>query len=322
MTVIVNWFWAGRACQIVDRQITSRGAQGITVNDSLSVKACVFLCRDALVSIAYTGVAAAGAKWMDLQIASALAGQTLEPAMMQPGSRALALPLVKVIENLRRGLRARLATVSIQHRERLTLSMVGWHLPYPYRPLYFVLAEGPGGEFEVRHRQVGKFLRTCPTGLFLESLGDVGETVDTKLRELEYNAELDHDGLERFIRSSILARSAETSTVGRAALAVRLCPRGIDAHVQFTSYPDPNRDPQRQSLLESAWTLSPAMTCSPSTSSLFGEYSACGHYVVGGYEDAQCNLRVATRLPVADATFGGPMVFSVGVSPRPPVPSG
>lgn len=66
MTVIVNTIWGNRISQIVDRQISQRGAGGsASVVDALSTKACVVLCSNALASIAYTGIAVAHQRWVD-----------------------------------------------------------------------------------------------------------------------------------------------------------------------------------------------------------------------------------------------------------------
>ena len=74
MTVIVNTFWGCCVSQMVDRHITiTRRKNYSKVVDKDSNKICILLAKDALVSIAYTGIAVANQKWMDCVIAECLA---------------------------------------------------------------------------------------------------------------------------------------------------------------------------------------------------------------------------------------------------------
>lgn len=58
MTVIINTIWGGRVSQVVDRQISQVLGKNIYEEvDKESNKVCVVLARNALVSIAYTGIA-------------------------------------------------------------------------------------------------------------------------------------------------------------------------------------------------------------------------------------------------------------------------
>ena len=130
MTVIVNSFWGGRITQVVDRQISRRITRSgpVEVVDPASTKVCVVLCGNALLSIAYTGVAVAHLQWMDSVIASCLAHRPLDKAMVEPGAIWLARPVHTVISELTLNLNGRLNSDPLARGLDLHLSIVGWHL--------------------------------------------------------------------------------------------------------------------------------------------------------------------------------------------------
>jgi hypothetical protein len=130
MTVIVNAIWGGRITQVVDRQISRRvdGFGRVEVIDPTSTKVCVVLCSNALLSIAYTGVAVANHQWMDSVMASCLAHRTLDEAMVQPGTPLLGRPVHTVIHELGLNLNWRLNADPQSRGSALRVSIVGWHL--------------------------------------------------------------------------------------------------------------------------------------------------------------------------------------------------
>lgn len=320
MTVIVNTFWGGRVGQIVDRQI-SRSAPGgsVEVVDALSTKACVVLCSNALVSIAYTGVAVAHERWIDTVVASCLAHRDLGQAMIQPGSPYLARPIHMIIHELSLNLNGVLNSDRRSREVDLRLSVVGWHLGERIRPLHWELVRGQkeGGRryFETTHHHVGKFLRRCPRGMWVETLGDPGSVVDSSVRDLETTAGFTHDDVERHVKNAIVARSHETDAVGAECLAVCLDPLDSTGPVQFTRYPVEGA--QERPAFISGWVLTSGLISSPSMQSTTGStYSACARYLEGGFSDGQTNLHIRTRLPLVAAHFGGPTVFAYETQPR------
>ena len=322
MTVIVNTIWVGRVCQVVDRQISKATIDGrqVEVVDTTSTKVCVALCSNALISIAYTGVAVAHQQWMDTMIASCLAHRPLSEAMIQPGIPGLGRPVHTVIHELSLNLNGRLNSDARARNEDVRISVVGWHLGRRHTALAWELRRGTRQTnglryFEIVRHPLGKFLRAQPSGLWVESLGNAGATVDDRLRALGQSTGFTHDDVERYVRDAIISRAAETATVGRAVLAVQLDPFDRDGHVQFTSYPD--TDDTAPPLLQSGWTLTRTMVCSPSTSSTLGaSCSPCGRYITGGYGDAGVNLQVRTRLPANIVHLGGPSVITFGTQRR------
>ena len=324
MTVIVNTIWGNRINQIVDRQISQQRVGGSTsVVDALSTKACVLLCSNALASVAYTGTAVAHGRWMDTVIASCLAHRELDTAMIQPGAPNLARPIHTIIHELLINLNGRLNSDPRARGADLRLSVTGWQLGKRPRPFSWELVRGPKQDtgmryFTIIHHPVGKFLREHPRGLWAETLGDPGATVDERVRALELTEAFTHDDVERHIKNAIAARARETVTVGCESLAIQLDPFDSEGQVQITRYPSPNcQDP---ALLMTCWVLTPRLICSPGTESTFGcTYSACGNYLVGGFSDGDTNLKVRTRLPLETAHFGGPAVLAYDTQKRRPL---
>lgn len=299
MTVIVNTIWGGRVTQVVDRQISRRvGTQGCEVVDGASNKVCVVLTGDALVSIAYTGIAVSHENWMDCAIADSLAHRKLKPAMIQPGSPYLARPLHAIIHELSLNLNRVLNSDNRARLHDLQLSIVGLHLSDKPTPLAWEMRRRPTEEngnryFEVVKRRVGKFLRENPVGLWGETLGDPGTTVDEGLKSLGDTRGLTHDDVELHIRNLIAKRSTETETVSPECIAVQLDLRKTDGHAQITFYP------RKRSPLLSPWVLAPRMICAPtSASSSYLPVSDCGRYSIGGFADGNTKLNVLTRIPV------------------------
>lgn len=324
MTVIVNAIWGGKVCQVVDRQISrSSGLGQVEVIDTESVKVCIVRCSNALFSIAYTGIAAAHGQWMDGIVARCLAHRPLAEAMIQPGVRWLLRPLHVVIRELAINLSGRLNSDSQTRNASIQFSIAGWHLGRSPKPFLWDLLRDPPERngmryFRLQRQLVGKFLRTYPSGLHAESLGDIGMVVDERLSLLEKTDNFTHDDVERHIRDAIIVRSEQTATVGRSVLAIQLDPNDTNGQVTFTSYPNLENDARPQ--LQSGWTLSPFMVCSPSYSSTFGAtYSSCSKYVEGGYIDVKANLHVRTRLPIEAVHHGGPIALSFGTQSRTPL---
>jgi hypothetical protein len=284
---------------MIDRQI-SQGRDRVI--DSQSNKICVVLCRDALVSIAYTGVAVTHETWLDCVVANKLVHRQLGSSLAQPGSHYLARSINTIVRELALNLNGMLNTDDAARICNLQLSIVGWHIGREKKPLAWELCRGPIEQsgnrfFQIRHHKVGKFLRQFPKGLWSETIGDVGKCINEKLMELKSTESWTHDDVERFIRRAIVQRSAETITVGTDCVAIQLDPYNAGGEVQFTYYP--GNSGNRQHPLISPWVLTPRMICAPSqVSSSCSETSECGNYVVGGFEDGDSNLSIKTRLPV------------------------
>lgn len=323
MTVIVNTIWGNRISQIVDRQISQRGpGDSASVVDTLSTKACVVLCSNALVSIAYTGIAVAHQRWMDTVVASCLAHRELDTAMIQPGAIYLARPIHTIIHELSINLNGRLNSDARARGADLRLSVIGWHLGNEPRPFSWELVRGAEQDngrryFTIIRHPAGKFLRQHPRGLWAETLGDVGRTVDDGVRSLERTEGFTHDDVERHIKNVITERATETVTVGGESLAIQLDPFDSEGQVQITRYPSP--DSQDAALLMTCWVLTPRLICSPGNESTYGcSYSPCGHYLTSGFSDGNTNLKVRTRLPLETAHFGGLAVLAYGTQKRCP----
>ena len=298
MTVIVNTIWGGKVTQIVDRQITiERVRNNYEVYDSESNKLCVILARNALVSIAYTGIAVAHQRWIDCIIAECLAHRELENSMIQPGAAYLNRPIHTIVKELSWNLNGRLNSDNRSRVENLRISIIGFHLTGSYTPLAWELSRGNKEKngnryFQITKHKVGKFLRENPAGLWGDTLGNPGKTIDEGMQKLSNIVGLDHDGVERYVSDLIKKRSTETSTVSKCCISVQLDPFNNDGQVQVTFYPT------TISPFLSPWVMTPRLICSPAlaTSSMAKE-SECSNYVIGGFEDVNTNLNVLTRIP-------------------------
>lgn len=323
MTVIINTIWGGRVCQIVDRHISRSPKNGpVQVIDKLSTKACVFLCKNALASIAYTGISVAHNHWMDTVIASCLArDRKLSDAMIQLGSSLLSRPVHTIIKELSFNLNGQLNSDSSAREHDLHLSIVGWqiynHHKHP-RPFSWEMSRDTKDRDGRRYfaiKQNKLIFREYPHALWGETLGSPGNTINNRLLELEAKKDFTHDDVEKYFKEAISIRATETPTVGSGCLAIQLNPLNADWQVQFTNYPDAySQEPPR---FISAWVLTPRMICAPGWKSASSyDFSECGKYLMDGFKDHQTKLKVRTRLPIDDAHFGGPSKISYGTQQR------
>jgi len=305
MTVIVNTIWGGRISQIVDRQISQSLTDGThAVVDAESNKVVIAFTRDAVVSIAYTGVAVANQTWVDCQIANCLAHTNLEMAFVQCGTRYLFRPVHVVIKELAINLNGCLNSDRRARIEDLTISVVGWHLGKQLKPFAWELRRGERQENGMRYfklvtslNRVGKFFREKPNGLWGETLGVPGALVDGRLSGLAKTTGLNHDDVEFYLRDAIRERARETTTVSSDCVAVQLDPRAEDWNVRVTYYPSESRADGHPLL--SPWVLTSRLICAPTKySSNFLPVSDCGRYALGGFEEGNTNLKVQLRLPI------------------------
>ena len=320
MTVIINTIWGGRVSQIVDRQISKKtGSNKYSVVDDESNKALIVLTKDALVSIAYTGIAAANEAWMDCVIADCLAHRKLVNAIAQPGIPYLARPIHAVMKELAINLNGKLNSDSVARSYDLKISVVGFHLSKRKTPLAWELSRGPierneNRYFKVVKHQLGKFLRENPNGLWAETLGNPGETIDEGLKALSKTEGMAHNDIEIYLSNLIKTRSFETSTVSGECIAVQLDLRKAKEQVQITFYPT-NKAP-----MLTPWILTPRLVASPtimSSSNL--PKSNCGNYVISGFEDGNTNLSVISRLPIKFAETSS-NVISISYKERVEIP--
>ncbi len=322
MTAIINTIWGGKVCQIVDRQITRKlPVANSQVVDSESNKVCILLASDALVSIAYTGVAVAKQVWFDCVVANCLAHRKLSFAMAQSGSAYLGRPISVLISELAINLNGKLNSDSRARLYDLRLSVVGWHLGRKLTPLAWELDRGAPQEngfryFNLIRHPVGKFLRQWPRGFWADTLGDVGSSIDESIGALETTVGCTHDDVERYLGDAVLQRSTETKTVSPDCIAVQLDPRDHDGQVQVTYYP--SRSSAVGFPLLSPWILTPRLITAPTKmSSIALPTSSCGKFIVGGFKDGVTNLNVRTRLPVQAKQNGNVGRISWSFQPRP-----
>lgn len=309
---------------VVDRQLSRRTSSGLQVVDAEASKLLVVMCLNALFSISYTGVAVASEVWMDEAIASCLAFRKIKPALVQPGGGFfLARPVHELLKNLAFNLPIRLRMMPSVSRLGLTLAIAGWHLGPKPQPFLWEMkwqreAEKIGGSMSIDRHQVGKHLRHYPAGIWMDSWGDTNRGFDKQMNTIAHTAErLTHDDVERRIVNAIAERSGETLSVGGQWLALQLDLRNAQAPIQFTYYPTPSADEPHQLL--SGWLLTPTIIHSPTReSTVGGDYSECGQYLVGGFSDAAGRLHVRTRIPIASVRHGGPMTMSYAAQVREP----
>jgi hypothetical protein len=326
VTVIINGIWGGRVSQIVDRRVSLRRGNSLPYQalDSDSTKCCVVLCGDALISLAYTGVSVANARWFDIVLTSCLTHKKLGEAFIEPVVPWLARSLHDVIQELELNLNGNLNRDAVSRLQDLQISIVGWHLGRRPTPLAWELrrgpVEGPGMRyFDLSRHRVGQFFRQNPKGLWAETLGDPGLTVDDALQRLTEMNGVTHDDVEVFLKDAIEARAGETVGVGGGCLAIRLNPFDNDGQVQCTYYPSASSQTEVRFL--SPWILTPTIACAPAEQATSGHtYSACGKYVEGGFSDMRSRLHVRTRLPTSVVHYGGPVVISYGAQSRLPPP--
>ncbi len=299
MTVIVNIFWGGRVCQVVDRQISRKlGMRDHDVVDRESNKVLVVLTRDALVSIAYTGIAIADDVWMDCVIANCIAHRELSNALVQPGIPYLARPIHVVIDELALNLNGKLNSDKAARTHDLKISIVGFHLHGANKYLAWEITRGKKESngiryFKVTKHRVGKFLRAYPNGFWVETLGDPGDTIDQGIVALKETAGMNHDDIEVYVRDLIEKRSKETQTVSNECIAVQLDLATAEWHVQTTFYPS------AVAPFLTPWVLTPRLVSAPSiSSSSTSATSDCGRYAVSGFEDGNTKLSVQSRLPI------------------------
>jgi hypothetical protein len=324
MTILAASIWGGRVSVVVDRQVSRRTSSGLQVVDAEASKLLVVMCRNALFSISYTGIAVASEVWMDEAIASCLAFRKIKPAMVQPGGGFfLARPVHELLKNLAFNLPVRLRMMPSVSTLGLTLAIAGWHM-WP-KPQHFVWeikwqpeAENVGGSMSIVRHQVGKHFRHYPAGIWMDSWGDTNHGFDKRMNAIAHTTErLTHDDVERRIVDAIAERSGETLSVGGQCLALQLDLRNAQAPIQFTYYPTPGADDPHQLL--SGWLLTSTMIHSPTRESTGGgDYSACGQYLLGGFSDAAARLHVRTRIPIASVRHGGPMAMSYAAQVREP----
>ncbi len=244
--------------------------------------------------------------------------------MIQPGSWFLSRQMHELIENLAFNLPIRLRNDPAVRVEGLTLAIVGWHLrpepiPFLWELLWTPSAQRIGGRMMINRLQVAKHFRSFPSGLWLQSWGDIGTTFDDKLRQLENTTGFTHDDVERYIVGCVVQRSRETQTVGDACLATQLDPRDEEGHVQFSYYPSLQSDVPNS--LFSGWLLTPTLISAPTLATTRGSsYSACNRYVEGGFYDTKSGISVRTRLPLQHISHGGPEVIGYGTATRTPPP--
>ena len=320
MTAIINTVWGGKVSQVVDRHISKKiRTNKHAVVDAKSNKLIIVQCLDALVSIAYTGIAVADQNWMDCNIASCLAQRKLSNAVAQPGSRPLARPIHAIINELIINMNGLLNGDDISRIHDLKISIVGWHIKKIPTPLAWELKRNQKEEngnryFQVVKSSVGSFIRHHPTGLWGETLGDTGTTIDQGLASLEKTVGFTHDDVERHIANLIRERSRETKTVGEESVAVQLDPFKSDSPVQITFYPT------SVSPFLTPWVLTPRLIAAPSeypSSTILS--SPCGKYVIGGFEDASTKLSIESRLlKEYQQPFENKLVFKFQKRPETP----
>jgi hypothetical protein len=327
VTAIINTIWGGKVSQAVDRHISQPSSPVSTqVVDSHSNKICILLANDALVSIAYTGVAVANCAWVDCLIASALAHRQLSNALAQPTSPYLSRPLHIQIQELSLNLNAALNSDARARLEDMLVSIVGWHRPRNNRmvPLSWTLRRGAPQDngmryFELDQQAVGKFLRQSPNGFWGETMGDVGRSIDERMNALRTISGWTHDDVERHIHEAIHQRSTETMTVSPDSLAVQLDLLDSDGQAQVTHYR--SQTPRADDPLLSPWVLTPHLISSPTLmSSEFYPVSPCGKYVVGGFEDPVSNLKVRLRIAASEGERRTPTIIRISTHERPSPP--
>lgn len=323
LTILVTTIWGGRVSVVVDRQISRRIASSVEVVTADASKALTVRCKDALFTIAYTGVATAKSRWIDEVIADCLAFKSVKNAWVQPSSFFLSRPVRELLKNLAFNLPIHLRSNPSLPVEGLKLAVSGWHLGPHQVPFICELRWTPrasqvGGSMSIEWQKVAKFLRNSSRGIWLQTWGDTDHCFLRQMNELVRSHGLDHDGVERWIVDAVVERSRKTATVGSECIALQLDPKDREGHVQVTCYPN---ERQEDPSLQSGWLLTPSMISAPTRETPGGGvYSPCGRYITGGYFDPGSGVSVRTRLPSQFVLHGGPSVlgYSAALRERPP----
>jgi hypothetical protein len=261
---------------------------------------------------------------MDSAIVCSLAHRDLPNALVQPGTLLLARPAYTLINELEINLNGLLNTDPPARIQHLEILIQGWEfgkqrlVPFSCKLVRGLVLNG-NHYFNHKHQRIGKFLRTHPSGLWGETLGDSGTTIDAALNRLAKSEGLTHDDVERRMVAAVRDRSHEAATVSASSVAVQLDSCRREGQGQFSYYPAVRLEQGYPFL--SPWVMTPRMICSPSLApSSYSQRSKCGQYLCGGFTDGNTGLDVITRLPRRDGMPSGGGMLSFKPHPRPTLP--
>lgn len=313
MTVIVRAVLGGRVLLVVDRKITQQFSDGtFQTVDNESNKVLVVLSQNALMLVAYTGVAVTNQKWMDHRLAELLTHKELEFALAQPGARRLARHRHEIITELVLNLNSELNSDSRIKSEKLRVVISGVEFKRRCLPFSCVLArdikadfpesapeENHNLYFSLEYEKLPKHGYELQINTYGDDGGESGikQLIRAEVAEI-FTREWTYDSIEMALVSSVQEWSRHTNTVSTECIAIQCSPFNESGdHIKSTFYPVGNEKTECPFFYP--WVLTPKLISAPTniTSSTMS-ISDCRRYLVGGFVDGNTNLAIKTRILV------------------------
>lgn len=334
MTVIVRAVLGDRVLLVVDRKITQQFSDGtFQAVDNDSNKVLVVQSLNALMLVAYTGVAVTHQKWMDHKLAELLTHQELGPVLAQPGAPMLARNRHEIIRELVLNLNGQLNSDPRIKSDRLRVVISGIEFRSRCLPFSCVLARdiksgypesisGAKGNlyFSLNYEKLPKYCAELQIDTYGDDGGGSGikQLIRTEIEKV-FAREWSYDSIERALVSTVREWSKRTETVSPECTAIQCSPFSESGdHIKSTFYPI--GDEKTKYPFFYPWVLTPRLISAPTiTTSSTMSVSNCRRYSIGGFTDGNTNLTVQTRIPIEykQSTQG---VVSYKFFERPKVP--
>ncbi|MCP1469862.1 hypothetical protein J3E64_001544 [Sphingobium sp. OAS761] len=296
MTLILSITDIAAARHVSDRRVTLLGGTVPRVHSPVENKTIIFLCKDAIGVIGYTGVAYIGSEPTDQWIANVLAPQPAGPGLGEFAIGGKGLGSAK-LQTLVWRLRNAVANAPLPLRARvLQIAISGYRirrrrcLPFGLELVWNALGPKVSGLMR-QPRSLGQ--RTI--------VGQIGDGfVGDELRQhviagAEQNREENSDALLRGMVHAVRARAAQTATVGGDVMTVLVPNPRLSRKVVWKFEPEADhpaviegRNFRRMfSAVYSPWIICPDQVSCPMVATGGLEMQSCGWSFACGNEDAR-----------------------------------